>query len=155
MDANADLVTRFYTAFAARDHETMAACYADDATFSDPVFPSLDADEVRAMWRMFCTSGNDIAVSFSDVEADDSVGSAKWEAIYVFPKTGRGVHNKIKASFRFRDGLIVHHRDDFDLYRWSRMALGPLGTALGWTPLVKNQIRAQAASQLRRFRTDG
>jgi ketosteroid isomerase-like protein len=147
---NEQLITNFYSAFAAGDHGTMAAAYADDATFSDPVFPNLDADEVRAMWRMFCTSGNDIEVSFDAVQADDRAGSASWEAIYAFPKTGRRVHNKIAASFLFRDGRIVRHRDAFDLYRWTRMALGPVGVALGWTPIVKNQVRSQAAAQLRR-----
>lgn len=72
-----------------------------------------------------------------------------------FPKTGRRVQNKIDASFSFRDGLIVHHRDSFDFYRWSRMALGPVGAALGWSPIVKNQVRAQAAAQLRRFQAGG
>lgn len=152
MHPNLELVTHFYSAFAAGDHATMARCYADDATFSDPVFPELDAESVCAMWRMFCTGGNDIEVSFSDVHADDAGGSARWEAIYAFPKTGRRVHNRISATFGFREGLIVRHRDDFDFYRWSRMALGPLGTALGWTPIVKNQVRRQAAAQLQRFR---
>lgn len=155
MHPNAKLLTTFYSALAARDHETMAACYADDATFADPVFPDLDADAVRAMWRMFCTSGNDLGVTFSDVEANEAAGSASWEAIYAFPRTGRRVHNRIDSSLLFRDGLITRHRDEFDFYRWSRMALGPVGTALGWTPVLRNQVRQQAAAQLRRFRSPG
>lgn len=147
-----ELLTTFYSAFAEGDHETMARCYSDDATFSDPVFPELDADATRAMWRMFCTGGSDIDVTFHDVRADERSGSAKWEAVYMFPKTGRRVHNKIAASFLFRQGLIVRHRDAFEFYAWSRMALGPVGLALGWSPMVKNQVRAQAAAQLRRFR---
>ena len=153
MHTNAKLVTRFYEAFATGDHATMAACYADDATFHDPVFGELAAADARAMWRMFCTSGNDIKVSFHDVAADDTSGMARWEAIYRFPKTGRDVHNKISASFLFRDGLISRHEDLFDLYRWTRMALGPVGIAMGWTPMVKGQVRAQAKSQLERFRS--
>ena len=145
------LISGFYSAFASGDHATMAASYTDDATFSDPVFPGLSADEARAMWRMFCTSGNDIEVSFSDVQADERSGSAHWDAVYRFPRTGREVHNSISASFLFRDGRIVRHRDDFNLYAWTRMALGPLGTALGWTPIVQGQVRKQAAAQLRRF----
>lgn len=130
----------------------MAKCYADDAKFSDPVFPELDAEGARAMWRMFCTSGNELGVTFHDVQAEDVSGSARWEAIYEFPKTGRRVHNKIQAAFSFRDGLIVTHRDEFDFYRWTRMALGPVGVGLGWSPFVKNQVRQQAARQLSRFR---
>lgn len=151
MHPNEQLIEAFYAAFAAGNHETMAASYADDATFSDPVFPSLSADEVRAMWRMFCTGRNEIAVSFAQVQADDRSGSAHWDAVYRFPKTRREVHNHIDASFLFRDGKIVRHVDDFDLYAWTRMALGPLGVLLGWTPIVKNQVRKQAAAQLARF----
>jgi ketosteroid isomerase-like protein len=151
MHPNEELITRFYSAFTSGDHSTMAASYTDDASFSDPVFPQLSADEVRAMWRMFCTSGNEIKVNFSDVKADDRSGSAHWDAVYRFPKTGREVHNKISASFLFRDGKIVRHVDDFDFYAWTRMALGLMGAALGWTPIVKGQVRKQAASQLRHF----
>jgi ketosteroid isomerase-like protein len=151
MHPNEELISGFYSAFAAGDHATMAASYADDATFADPVFPSLSAAEARAMWKMFCTSGNDIEIDFSDVRADDRSGSARWNAVYRFPKTGRLVHNHITASFLFRDGKIVRHVDDFNLYAWTRMALGPVGVALGWTPILKSQVRKQAASQLRRF----
>jgi ketosteroid isomerase-like protein len=152
MHPNAELLESFYAAFAAKDHATMGRCYADDATFTDPVFPSLDADAARAMWRMFCTGESGLAVTFRDVDAGETGGSAHWEAVYTFPKTGRRVHNRIDASFELRDGLIVRHRDDFDFYRWSRMALGPVGTALGWTPFLRNKVRAQAATQLSRFR---
>ncbi len=152
MHPNAELLTTFYSAFAAKDHETMGRCYADDATFADPVFPRLDAGEVRAMWRMFCTGGSGLDVTFSDIQAGDDSGSASWQAVYAFPKTGRRVRNKIASEFSFREGLIVGHRDHFDFYRWCRMALGVPGTALGWTPLLRNKIRQEAATRLRRFR---
>jgi ketosteroid isomerase-like protein len=151
MSSNRALVEGFYSAFQARDHATMAAAYSDDATFSDPVFPRLDAAQVRAMWRMFCTGGNELEVTFSDVDAAEQHGSAHWEAVYAFPKTGRQVHNKIDASFQFKDGLIVSHKDNFNFYAWTRQALGPPGMLLGWTPIVQGQVRKQAASQLRRF----
>ena len=152
MHPNVDLISSFYRAFAAGDHATMAGAYDDTARFSDPVFPDLDADQARAMWRMFCLGESDVQVTHSDVTADDTHGSARWEASYKFPKTGRPVHNQIAATFDLRDGLIVNHRDHFDLYKWTRMALGPVGVFLGWTPLVKGQVRKQARAQLERFR---
>lgn len=151
MADNQALIDGFYRAFAARDHAAMAACYADEATFSDPVFPHLDAREARAMWRMFCERGTDLEVTWSDVSADGSKGSARWEARYTFAPTGRRVHNRIAASFDIVDGKIVRHVDRFDFYRWARMALGPLGTALGWTPLVRRKVQRQARAQLDRF----
>ncbi len=152
MHPNEALISNFYKAFSEGDHSTMESSYVDDARFSDPVFPELDASQVRSMWRMFCTSGNDINVTFSDVKADDTDGSAHWEATYKFPKTGRLVHNKIDATFKFQGGKIASHTDNFDIYRWTRMALGPVGVLMGWTPMVKGQVRKQAASQLERFR---
>jgi ketosteroid isomerase-like protein len=148
---NAALIDRFYGAFAERDHETMAACYAPEPYFSDPVFQSLRGEEVRAMWRMLCTRGVDLELSHSAVETEDDRGSAHWVADYTFSGTGRGVHNEIDASFRFQNGLIAEHTDDFDLWSWSRQALGPVGVLLGWSPPVQNRVRAQARENLREF----
>lgn len=148
---NAELIDQFYSAFARSDHATMGGSYTDSATFGDPVFTNLDVDEARAMWRMFCTSGNPLEITHSDVEADDKEGRAHWEARYAFPPTKRPVHNVIEARFRFDDGKISHHRDSFGLYRWTRMALGPVGVALGWSPIVTGKVRSQARAQLDSF----
>lgn len=150
MNQNEALITRFYEAFAVRDHEGMAACYADDVRFSDEVFPDLEGARAKAMWRMLCERGKDLTLTFSDVQADDSTGTARWEAVYTFAATGRKVRNRITARFRFRDGRIAEHRDRFDFWAWSRQALGPAGWLLGWTPLVKNKVRRTAGRQLDR-----
>ena len=144
------VLTRFYTAFALRDWSTMGACYADDARFSDPVFPDLDAAGVRGMWKMLLTSGTDLRVTFKVVEESAHRGVGEWEAFYTFSRTGRKVHNIIRSEFELRDGLIVRQRDQFDFWRWSRQALGMSGVLLGWSPLVRNKVRATAAAALRR-----
>jgi hypothetical protein len=127
----------------------MIACYAKDAAFSDPVFPLLDARELRTMWRMLCARGKDLRVVVSDVGADETDGGrAHWVATYTYSGTGRRVVNRIDASFRFRDGLIARHVDRFDLWRWAAMALGAKGAVLGWLPPVRSAIRAQAARAL-------
>ncbi len=144
------VLTRFYTAFAQRDWSTMGACYADDARFSDPVFPDLDAAGVRGMWKMLLTSGTDLRVTFKVVEESAQRGVCEWEAFYTFSRTGRKVHNIIRSEFELRDGLIVRQRDRFDFWRWSRQALGLSGVLLGWSPLVRNKVRATAAAALRR-----
>jgi ketosteroid isomerase-like protein len=147
---NDELIERFYTAFDAHDGETMAACYAPDARFSDPVFPDLRGEEPGAMWRMLSERGKDLRVELHEHEADDETGSAHWIARYTF-NTGRPVVNDIRARFRFRDGLIAEHDDAFDFWRWSRQALGPAGLLLGWTPLLRAQVRKQARAGLDEF----
>lgn len=150
-NANVELVNRFYEAFSRRDGDAMAACYAPEIRFSDPVFTDLKGPEAGGMWRMLCGRAKDLAVTWRDVSADDRTGRAHWEATYTFAATGRRVHNVIDAEFRFENGLIVEHTDRFDFWRWSRMALGAPGMLLGWTPIVRNKVRGQARAGLDAF----
>ena len=148
---NAALINRFYEAFARRDAEAMVACYAPDVRFSDPAFGELRGDEARGMWRMLIERGKDLEVVHSNVLADETRGSAHWDADYSFSATGRKVHNSIDARFRFENGVITEHADSFDLYRWARQALGPVGLLLGWTPMVQNKIRSGARESLHEY----
>jgi len=148
---NAEVIRKFYTAFGRRDARGMAACYHPAITFSDEVFANLEGARAVAMWEMLCERGKDLRVEFRDVDADDSTGRAHWEAWYTFSATGRPVHNKIDARFEFRDGKIVRHHDSFGFWAWARQALGPTGWLLGWSGLVKNRVRAQAAKSLAGF----
>ena len=151
MHPHVQLIDRFYTAFARRDAEGMVACYHPEIEFSDPVFPDLHGDRARGMWQMLCERGKDLRIEFTQVAADDRQGQAHWEAWYTFSATGRQVHNRIDARFDFRDGRILRHDDLFSFWRWASQALGPVGIALGWTPLVKDKVRRQAAANLERY----
>src|SRR5687767_15351984 len=150
MHPNAQLIDGFYKAFAARDHAAMRACYAPTATFQDEVF-NLKGPEVGAMWHMLCEGGRDLKLTYSGVDADDTTGRAHWDATYTFTSTGRKVHNSIDAAFRFENGRIAAHRDTFSFWRWSRQALGPTGLLLGWSPMVRNKVRATARGRLEKF----
>lgn len=147
MHPNAELIERFYAAFKRRDGVAMAACYTPDASFRDPVF-AVEGDDIGAMWTMLCERGRDLTLDWSDVRADDTEGTAHWEPRYTFLVTGRRVYNRIESRFTFRDGRIATHVDRFDLWRWSRMALGTKALLLGWTPFVRNAIRSEARRSL-------
>jgi len=146
---SATLITTFYTAFQSLDGDAMAACYAPDARFSDPVFTDLRGEQVGDMWRMLCSSATDLSLHFDSITDD----SAHWVATYTFPSTGRRVRNDIHARFICTNGLIQEHHDSFGLWAWSRQAIGPPGTALGWTPMMQRRIRDQAMAGLRRYGT--
>jgi len=148
------LINEFYTAFAKRDSQAMAACYHGDATFKDPVFSDLTGAEIGAMWAMLCHQAKTLEITVSDVQADTQFGQAKWTARYEYGKPPRPVYNIIKAQFEFRDGKIIRHVDRFSLWKWSRMALGPLGFLLGWNSQVQDRIRQQARSNLKKFITN-
>jgi ketosteroid isomerase-like protein len=148
---SAELIRRFYDAFARRDAQTMGTCYANDVIFSDPVFPRLVGEEARAMWRMLAARSQDFSLTYEGVEADAQRGKARWIAHYTFSKTGRHVENIIDAHFRFGNGLIVEHTDRFDFWRWSRQALGPAGLLLGWTSGLQKKVQSTAATSLAEY----
>jgi hypothetical protein len=148
--ANSTLLDRFYRALQQRDGTTMAACYHADATFRDPVF-ELRGTRIGAMWKMLTQRGADLRVEFGNVVTDADAGSADCEAWYTFSATGRRVHNVIHSDFRFADGLILAQVDAFDFWRWSRQALGPAGLLLGWSPLLRRKVQAQATKALERY----
>jgi SnoaL-like domain len=157
MHANHRLLNNFYASFARLDAEAMAACYAPDARFDDEAFSLRGHEEVAGMWRMLCAATRDKGadvwkLSFSGVEAGAISGKARWVADYRFSATGRLVHNVIDSRFEFNaDGLIQRQRDKFDLWAWSRQALGAPGLLLGWTPFLRRKIRAQAAANLEKY----
>jgi ketosteroid isomerase-like protein len=150
MHPNAELIDRFYAAFAKRDWAGMNACYHPEVHFTDEVFDLHGAD-AGMMWRMLCTNGKDLTLEHTGVSADASRGQAHWDARYTFSATGRKVLNRIDASFEFRDGLIVRHVDRFDFWAWSRQALGLPGLLLGWSGSLRKKVQATAAKNLAGF----
>jgi ketosteroid isomerase-like protein len=154
INAHEKLIRSFYTAFQNKDWKGMQACYHNDIVFSDPVFQNLKGGEAKAMWHMLISSARDLTIQFNSVQAANNFGSCHWEAHYSFSRTGRKVHNIIDARFKFKDSLIVHHSDTFNLWKWSKMALGMSGTLLGWSPIVRNKIRGSARSGLNKFIAD-
>lgn len=146
---NMALITQFYTAFARADAEAMVQCYADDIVFEDPAFGLLRGQDAKDMWRMLVNPG--LKLTFRDVWMEGDRAGARWEAQYVFRKTGRMVRNQVEAVFECRDGKIVRHKDHFSFWRWSRQALGLPGLLLGWTPFLSKKVRGQASARLAAF----
>jgi limonene-1,2-epoxide hydrolase len=148
-----ETIEKFYNAFNDLDAETMAKCYHDDITFEDPAFGILKGERAKNMWRMLCKSqkGKEFNVDASNITADNLKGTAHWEAHYLFSKTNRKVHNIIDAEFEFKNGKIIKHTDRFNLYRWSKQALGFKGLIIGWTPFFKKKLNAQTNHLLAKF----
>lgn len=145
---NEELIRHFYTSFQQKDVQAMQDCYADNATFSDPVFTNLNAAQVRSMWAMLVKSGKDMRVEFKNIKATAHGGTAEWDAYYTFSKTGNKVLNHVKAQFVIENGKIVKHTDQFNFYKWARQALGTAGLLLGWTSYLKNKIGSTAKKNL-------
>ena len=151
-ETNRALIERLYQALDSHDGDAMADCYAADAHFRDPAFGDLHGKEVGGMWRMLASRAEDLNVDLPEHDAGADAGSAHWIARYTFTPTGRKVTNDIRASFRFKDGKIADHVDDFDYGAWAKQALGPpLGTLIALIPPMAALPRKRARAQLDEF----
>lgn len=145
-----DLITKFYTAFTNKDSKAMNECYHKNIVFQDPAFGRLEGERAMKMWEMLMSRpGAGATVSFNNTEANEETGSANWRAEYLYAK--RNVVNEVSASFKFRDGLIIEHTDSFDIWKWSKQALGPAGALLGWSGFMKNKIQKTTNGQLDKY----
>lgn len=152
MRSNSELVHHFYDSFATGDIESMVACYDDSATFEDPAFGKLNGEDVRNMWRMLHESSKgQIKVSFHSIQENNEKVSAKWKAEYIFSQTGRPVINEIDANFIISNGKIVQHIDTFNLWKWSRQALGFTGLIIGYTTFFRKALQKKTRHLLRKF----
>jgi hypothetical protein len=151
MTQNEQLLHTFYTCFKNKDYKGMQDSYVGDANFSDPVFPNLNAAEVKGMWEMFCVKGQFVSLEFANIKARDNSGSAEWIATYKFSSTGRTVKNHIYSSFIFENNKIKRHTDVFDFYKWARQAFGIKGMLLGWTAFFQDKVRDVARKNLYEF----
>jgi len=152
MHQNETIIQRFYTAFQQLDYAGMNNCYAKDAVFSDPVFGLLQYAETTAMWEMLCRNAKNFSLQFANIQLlDEEYATCDWTASYSFSKTNRPVVNHVRAYMRIGDGQITEHTDKFDLWKWSRQALGLPGLLLGWSGFIQNKVHHTAKGSLEKF----
>ena len=143
------LIKKFYTSFSKGNAQGMTSCYHKDVTFQDPVFGKLNGDRACKMWEMLLSQKKaETSINFSNIVSNAQDGTANWIAKYQYGDKNRPVVNKVQAQFRFKDGKIISHTDTFDLWKWTRQALGISGYLIGWTPFMKNKIQATTNEKL-------
>ena len=152
MPGGRDLTEGIYAAFAAKDGTAMAARYAPDARFRDPVFAEVRGAEGGAMWRMLTGSPTGLT---AEPAADDARGWARWQARYTFWRPVRPVVSDVRASPGSRGGLIAGHRGEFSFCRWARQALRPAGLMPGRTALARSRMRRGARAAPGQFLAPG
>ncbi|MBR9773825.1 MAG: nuclear transport factor 2 family protein [Cytophagales bacterium] len=149
---NKALLNKFYTSFIKGDSQAMGECYHTDVVFKDPVFGTLKGARACKMWEMLLTSKKgELKVSYKIARVSDKKGKVNWVAEYHFGKNNRKVINNVSGEFKFEDGKIIEHIDTFNLWKWSKQAMGTLGYLIGWTPLMKKKIQKSTNKKLNNF----
>ncbi len=152
MHPNAQIIADFYTAFAAGNADDMQSHYAHNVVFTDPAFGTLRGAEAGSMWQMLIKrSKGKLKITYKNIAVNDTAGTVEWQAEYVFSQTNRPVINTIKAAFVFENGKIVQHTDHFNMWLWTKQALGWKGWLLGWTDFMQTKIQEQAKASLKAF----
>lgn len=148
---NRDLLDTFYKGFNKANAEEMVSCYHEEIIFQDPAFGTLHGSQAKNMWRMLLSRNSSIKISYQIVACDENQGKVDWIARYTFGPKKRSIINKVTGDFKFRDGKIISHEDSFDLWKWSRQAMGPIGYFLGWSNLLKTSIQKKTNKLLTSF----
>jgi hypothetical protein len=102
------------------------------------------------MWKMLIDSNEAGKIDTSNIKADDYIISPLDRPIASAKLIER--INIIQAHFHFQDGLIIKHTDDFDVWKWSKQALGIKGVLFYWTGYMQKKIHEKAISSLTRYK---
>ena len=149
---NQQLIEDFYTAFSNGNAKGMTACYHDDVVFEDPAFGNIKNGKPSKMWEMLMSRKKEsTTVVFNNINANETTGKANWTATYEYGPKNRKVINNVSASFKFKDGKIIEHIDSFNMWSWTKQALGLPGVLLGWSSFMKNKIQKNTSQQLAEY----
>ncbi|MCU0428869.1 MAG: nuclear transport factor 2 family protein [Cytophagaceae bacterium] len=154
MHPNEVILNEFYATLQKKNHQGLKKFYASDAVFSDPMYLNLRTEEIHAMWELFCINSKNFSLEFGNVKADDQQGEVSWKASYIYASSGNSVTKEVKSSFEFKEGKIVRQNDVYDFHEWAGQALGLMGSLLGWTGFVENQVKENARKNLEAFMSD-
>ncbi len=147
-----EIINQFYNAFAQGNAKAMNKHYAEKVCFKDPAFGSLKNERVKFMWLMLLSQKrDDTSITYEIIEVSENTAIVKWVAKYQFGPKERKVINHVTSELCLENQKIVEHYDDFNLWRWTRQALGIPGLLFGWSSFMRQKIQKQLNKRLDRF----
>lgn len=150
---NKSIIKKLLKAYGNKDYPAIAKCYHQDVRFIDPIFGHIKGQNVFSMWKTLINNNNGkLKIKAIEILTTDYLGSAKWIITYKHSKTNRQIVNVITSNFHFKDGLIIKHVDDFDIWKWSKQAFGFSGYLFGWTGYMQQKLHDNALDTLRNFK---
>ncbi len=119
MNSSEKTINQLYTSIANGDIKKINECYSPITKFHDPIFGTLNNNEVPKMWEMLITkSKGKLEIEYNIIKTDNRTASVQWTAIYTFGKKQREIKNVIHSQFQFKEGLIIKQKDDFNIWTW-------------------------------------
>lgn len=147
-----EIVESFYKAFQQKNAQAMNAVLAENVCFEDPAFGKLKGEDVKYMWQFLTENAENFSLEYKVSEVKKNKLTAQWTSKYTFSATGNEVINEVASVFELKDGKIVSHKDDFDLKKWVKQALGSAAGIFGGSFLVKNAVQKQSNNYLRKYK---
>lgn len=145
-------IHQLYTSIANGAISKIDECYSPTVKFYDPIFGSLNNNEVPKMWEMLIKRNQgEIKIEYTILKSDNYTASVQWIAKYTFGKKQRKITNVVQSNLYLKDGLIIKQKDDFNIWTWSKQAFGWSGYLLGWTGYMQQKIQEKALVSLKNF----
>ncbi len=147
-----EIITEFYNNFSEGNAQGMTQYYHKDIVFNDPIFGTLKKERAFKMWEMLLSKKSEhTTISFDNIIEKEGFITVNWTATYLFGPQQRKVVNNVLATFRFQENKIIEHSDSFDLWKWTRQALGTSGYLMGWSSFMQKKIQHKMELQLDDF----
>ncbi len=149
---NTETIYHFYSSLQEGNIEDLLSCYDPQVRFSDPAFGELQGEHAHYMWRMLVSKmSSEIKIDVNHVYDQNGRIHCSWTADYAFGKKQRKVHNVVSSTFTFKNNRIITHDDFFDLWSWTRQALGAPGYLLGWSSLMQRKMVERNQLYLKKY----
>ncbi|KAG8978513.1 hypothetical protein FRB90_008425 [Tulasnella sp. 427] len=131
----------------------MALHTTDEFVFEDPVFPHLEGDFARGMFKMFIQGAPKTGAKFTILSVtptnDPNIVMAKYRAEYTF--NGKPVTNEISSVLTVEEGKVSKQVDAFDFPAWAAQTGGFMGWLFGATSFAQSSTRDKAKHRLEHF----
>jgi hypothetical protein len=103
MNYNESILFKFFKAFENVNAIEMCACYHPKIQFNNPIFGSLTTNEVCDMWQMLMDSSvKNLKINFSEIQANEYIGTVQWIARYNFGKKTEKLFTKFKVNLHLK-----------------------------------------------------
>jgi len=148
MQKNEQVIAGLFNAYQNRNAVEMASFYSADAVFKDPIFGTVQGEEISKVWQVVHSVTNDLYLHYHIIQAGSSIATANTYLTYNFKHTNRNIKISIKSHFRLANGKIVLQTDEYSMWNWMSQAYGLRGLLLGWNPFIINRARISAKNTL-------